>query len=247
MLDIWYSLSSPSLQTCLSEEEQLRQARFVFAKHRASFAQAHTLKRLVLSFYEPTIQPSEWQFEKGPHGKPAVKQPYPYRFNLSHSESSIAIAIAKTEIGVDIELCRPLPHLESLVETVFHPLEQRWLWRQASIERSFFRLWTIKEAVLKATGAGLSQAPNQFLCEGLEGEPMVTASLAGTTWCCISRQVGDYALSFAVPVESCLADVRHLQVGVALPPPSPLNSPLPAVSELLRCVDIVDQGFRGSQ
>lgn len=97
----------------------------------------------------------------------------------------------------------------------------------------------MKEALLKATGVGFSQAPDQFFCEGLEGESSVTASVAGVKWRCLSRQVGDYALSFAVPFDSCLENVRYLQAGAAPYSLPPLSSPSPAVNELLRYVDVV--------
>jgi len=62
------------------------------------------------------------------------------------------------QIGVDIELVRPRPELVDLVTTFFAPAEQAAL--EQSLEaarcRNFYRLWTRKEAVLKASGQGIT-------------------------------------------------------------------------------------------
>jgi 4'-phosphopantetheinyl transferase len=237
MLDVWYSISPPPLSPCLNIEERRRRDRFLFDKHRHAFTQAHTLKRLVLTSYEPGMAPQAWRFENRAGGKPVIVQPTRYQFNLSHSESSVAVAIARTEVGVDIELCRPLPRLAALAESVFHPGEQRWLWRQSCLETSFFRLWTLKEALLKAAGTGFSYHPARFCCDALDGGA-ATAWVAGARWRCLSRYVGDFALSVAIPYDAPASDLRHVCVeSTPQPAPAPgLASPV--VDELLQYVRV---------
>lgn len=240
MLDVWYSISPPSLSPCLDTEEQRRRDRFLFDKDRHAFTKAHTLKRLVLSYYEPDLPPNGWRFEEREWGKPVIVQLVPHQFNLSHSGSSVAVAIAEADVGVDIELCRPMPRIEALAETVFHPGELRWLWRQSSIETSFFRLWTAKEALLKAAGTGFSYPPARFCCEGLDDEDATTAWVAGSRWRCLTRYMGEFALSVAVPYDFPVSDVRHLCVESKPQPGSALGWGLPAVDELLRYVRIIE-------
>ncbi len=240
MLDIWYSTSPLALSPCLNAEEQRRRDRFVCDGDRHAFTQAHTLKRLVLSYYEPELAPRGWRFENRRQGKPAIVQLFPYQFNLSHSGSSVAVAIAEAEVGVDIERCGPMPHMEALAERVLHPDERRWLWRQPSAEAGFFRLWTLKEALLKAAGTGFSYPPSRFCCEGLDGKDATTAWIEDSRWRCLTRYVGDFALSVAVPYDLAVRNVRYLCVESKPQPGSALSPRVPAVNELLRYVRVVE-------
>jgi 4'-phosphopantetheinyl transferase len=103
--------------------------------------------------------------EPGPSGKPRVTGPAASlgaRFNVSHSGDLLAIAVCRDdEVGVDVERLdeRLLPDVEAIARRHFVPDEQRSLAGSLPARRlaEFFRMWTLKEAVLKAVGAGLSQ------------------------------------------------------------------------------------------
>ncbi len=75
-------------------------------------------------------------------------------FNLSHSNDFVMLAISDTPVGCDIERL----HKAILSHHVFHPKE---LARLHSLpegdtrNREFLRLWTAKEAFLKAIGTGI--------------------------------------------------------------------------------------------
>ena len=73
-------------------------------------------------------------------------------FNLSHSGDWVVLALDDGEVGVDIEGLSP-GNL-SVARRVLTPGELRWM-EEAPLER-FHTLWTVKEAVIKATGRGLS-------------------------------------------------------------------------------------------
>jgi 4'-phosphopantetheinyl transferase superfamily protein len=240
MLDVWYSISPPPLSPCLDPAEQRRRDRFLFDRGRHAFTNAHTLKRLVLSCYQPGLPPGGWRFASSERGKPAIVQPVPYRFNLSHSGPSVAVAVADADVGVDIERCRPMPRMGAVAETVFHPAERRWLWRQSSIETHFFRLWTMKEALLKAAGTGFSYPAARFCCEGLDNENVTTAWVAGFRWRCFTRYVGVFALSVAVPYDFPDSGARYFSI--ELEPQAGLVPDLAqrAVGKLLRYVRMVE-------
>ncbi len=81
-------------------------------------------------------------------------------FNLSHSGDLLAIALSpQAEVGVDVELVNEglSAELEAIAARHFCPAEQRALaHRDPAVRlREFFRMWTLKEAALKAIGAGL--------------------------------------------------------------------------------------------
>jgi 4'-phosphopantetheinyl transferase len=106
-------------------------------------------------------------FGAGPFGKPFLHAPAACVFNLSHSDDVAVIAVAPgasagTEIGVDVEVLRPMRDAIALAERNFTPAEQRAL-RAAPPELrdlAFMRGWTRKEACLKAIGSGLSIPPD---------------------------------------------------------------------------------------
>ncbi len=98
------------------------------------------------------------------HGKPALAPALALSglsFNLSHSGSWLAIAVARgVPLGVDIEVERALPRAADLARRYYQPDEAAWLAGLDEPERSlaFLRQWTGREALAKATGAGLARA-----------------------------------------------------------------------------------------
>jgi 4'-phosphopantetheinyl transferase len=76
----------------------------------------------------------------------------------------MAIALSEEgEVGVDVERVRELPDLEALAKRCFSAGEWDRFRQLGSEERGrwFFRLWTRKEAVLKAMGTGLLVEPSR--------------------------------------------------------------------------------------
>ena len=93
-------------------------------------------------------------FKYNEHGKPFIEgAPY---FSISHCKDGIAVAINDTPIGIDIESIRSVN--EDLIERVMSEKEKSQITNhQSSIEsaRAFTRLWTQKEAIVKAQGTGI--------------------------------------------------------------------------------------------
>jgi 4'-phosphopantetheinyl transferase len=83
-------------------------------------------------------------------------------FNVSHSNGVLAIAVGPDApaVGVDVEgpAAGLKPDVESIARSHFSPAERAEVLEAAPKERMrvFMRVWTLKEAVLKTTGAGLS-------------------------------------------------------------------------------------------
>lgn len=86
--------------------------------------------------------------------------PAEVEFSVSHSRRHGLIAVAgQGRVGVDVEEPVPLRGLELLVDSVLTPVERDGLSSAANPAgrtRDFLRLWTIKEALVKALGTGLS-------------------------------------------------------------------------------------------
>jgi len=80
------------------------------------------------------------------HGKPYLEEgPF---FSISHCKEGIAVAIDDQPIGIDIEGIRKAD--KDLIERVMNEEE-----RVGIDDRKFTRLWTQKEAIVKAQGVGI--------------------------------------------------------------------------------------------
>ncbi|GII88181.1 4'-phosphopantetheinyl transferase [Sphaerisporangium siamense] len=115
------------------------------------------------------VAPEEVPVERGcdgcgkPHGRPRILSPDPLHVSVSHSGERVAVALTATgPVGVDVEVVPDAP-LRELVRCALSPAESAALETLPEEERhaAFARLWTRKEAVLKATGHGLRIAPNK--------------------------------------------------------------------------------------
>jgi 4'-phosphopantetheinyl transferase len=144
----------------LSEEERERAGRFRHALARYEFIVARGLLRVLLGECLD-IEPRQVQFAQTARGKPrlAGPDPPPVCFNVSHSHGMALLAVSRRcEVGVDLERVRPFSDEMGLAERFFTPREAAALRALDSPGRleTFFRLWTRKEAYLKAHGLGLS-------------------------------------------------------------------------------------------
>lgn len=95
-----------------------------------------------------------------PSGKPAFICPQLPRFNISHSGDFIFVAVVnEDEVGCDIELVRERRGCLNIAQQVFSDPEYVWLLAQPLARQSaaFWRLWTVREAVLKQRGASVWQ------------------------------------------------------------------------------------------
>ena len=96
------------------------------------------------------------------HGKPFALVngiPAPVSFNVSHSGVHGLIAVAPAgRIGVDVEVRRSRPDLVGTVRSIMSPRETRALAGSANAETDYqlYRVWTLKEALAKASGLGFS-------------------------------------------------------------------------------------------
>jgi 4'-phosphopantetheinyl transferase len=152
----------------LNESERARAARFVFPRNRVEYVAAHVLARRALA--AATGYPAaEFHFEAGVHGKPVARigdTAAGTHFNLSHSRGMVAVAVAPFEHGLDVEPLDRSVNL-SIAGRYFCPEEIAWLGGlpQERQGEGFLRLWTLKEAFIKATGLGLSQELDSFWFE----------------------------------------------------------------------------------
>jgi 4'-phosphopantetheinyl transferase len=116
------------------------------------------------------------RFTYGKYGKPAVVATAgdTLECNVTHCEGAALIAVTRDRpVGIDLEQVRPRESLADLVANVFSADEQavfRGLPAGQQLE-AFYRCWTRKEAFMKATGQGMSLAPERIHVTLAPGEP----------------------------------------------------------------------------
>ncbi|WP_457334746.1 4'-phosphopantetheinyl transferase family protein [Rhizobacter sp. P5_C2] len=149
----------------LSADEIARGARFAFEGLRRRHLASHVALRAILA-QQTGLPAAALVFGTGPFGKPFLQAPAACVFNMSHSDDVAVIAVAPdapagTEIGVDVEVLRPMRDAIALAERNFTAAEQHELLATPTDQRdlAFMRGWTRKEACLKAIGSGLSIPP----------------------------------------------------------------------------------------
>jgi 4'-phosphopantetheinyl transferase len=101
-----------------------------------------------------------------PHGK--VSGPGRLEISVSHSGDRVIVAsCADYPVGVDVEQADPAVDHRGVAALVATDEEQAALNAgQMSLARAFTRLWTRKEAVLKALGEGLRTPMRDFTVSG---------------------------------------------------------------------------------
>ncbi len=148
------------LKQFLAADELQRARRLLDPLKAERFISARGQLRQVLSRYLPVV-PADLRFSYGSNGKPSLEQGpiQTLSFNLSHSGSWALLALATDcEIGVDLEEIDSSLTFEAIARQFFSPAENTWLSRFSPPRRrrAFYRLWTKKEAWLKALGWGFA-------------------------------------------------------------------------------------------
>lgn len=150
----------------LAPGETQRLNRLVTQPLKVEFLMTRALCRETLSRYSAVLS-HEWQFEFNAYGKPAISKPVlatPLQFNLSNSCSVVACVVAvDAEVGIDVESWTRHDGALPIAPRIFSPSELAML--SACPEplraRSFYELWTLKEAYVKARGMGMSMPLDQ--------------------------------------------------------------------------------------
>ncbi len=113
--------------------------------------------RLILGRYL-TTDPFSLRFKRNRWGKPALLN-HNLHFNISHSDKWLLIAVSHDQrVGIDLEQYVLAFDYRSMVDMYFHPAEKEVLMSTYSwAQKSFFKLWTRKEALAKVIGLGLHE------------------------------------------------------------------------------------------
>lgn len=163
-IDVWFfdidRAPSEAEARVLSAEERARAARFVRQDLGQRFTVGRGRLRAILSGYLD-IPAEQIVLDEAGNRKPIVVNPgaKPIDFSMAHSEGAGMLAVAMgRSVGADIEVPSRLRDVDQLVCHVLDEEEFEAFRALSPTEREeqFYVAWTRKEAVLKASGHGLS-------------------------------------------------------------------------------------------
>jgi len=172
-ISIWHGKLSATEDACrrywplLDAAEQIRAGQYTNALPRHRYVEARGLLRWVLARYLNQL-PATINIQTAEHGKPYLADCPEWTFNLSHTGDTLVIAVAQAcRVGIDIELCKPRDSLPRLVTKCFSDSEAAY-WHtldDGDKTAAFYRIWTAKEAFVKATGRGIALGLNQCVTD----------------------------------------------------------------------------------
>ena len=139
----------------MSNDEHERAQKFLRGKNE--YIASRWLLRKVLGLYQHEL-PQAVAFKRSEKGKPYIPGSS-LQFNLSHSGHWAVLAVARDmQIGIDVEQGKHSRDLAGIAANYYHPDEVTQLQQRQGEEqtRYFYQLWTLKEALLKAMGVGIS-------------------------------------------------------------------------------------------
>ena len=93
------------------------------------------------------------EFVYNEFGKPSFSN-LPIHFSLSHCKDAIACAVSNHNIGIDVESI--VPYNPDVARRVCTAAELEMLEQSENKDTDFIKLWTIKEAISKYEGMGVS-------------------------------------------------------------------------------------------
>ena len=183
--DVWWAhpaAVTPGLLNLLDDVEQTRFEGYRREVDKQRFLTGRALIRGVVAA-ELGIAPKDVVIDAScfdcgkPHGKPKVAG---LEVSISHSGGWVALALTDaTPIGVDVEEVRDA-EVDGLAGIAFSPAELTAFEKvpPARKKEAFFTYWSRKEAVVKATGKGMSVAMSKLTLSAHDEPPRVVASTA---------------------------------------------------------------------
>lgn len=117
------------------------------------------------------VEEADIRLTRARSGRLQLASPDGWHISLSHASGLAAVIVAAAPCGVDIERPR-LVDVKRIAERYFSAQEQSWLQQHPDTRQAdFFRLWTLKEAGVKALGAGLANHLDRLAFDLSGGTP----------------------------------------------------------------------------
>jgi len=154
-----------NLSSVISPQERHTASTFRNSVDTRKYILRHGILRIILGNYTHN-DPDLISLLNGKNGKPELDPEGGYTdvsFNLSYTSEMILIGFTrKHRIGVDIVKMDPSYQFHEIAEYILTPAEKSFMLGVEPAQRYqvFFRIWALKEAILKATGGTLMMMKN---------------------------------------------------------------------------------------
>ncbi len=150
-----------SITSLLSAAEQARAQRYHRPIDQLRFVAGRGLLRTVVGQY--TRQPAnQIVIDIGPTQKPALRHTPDLHVNLAHAGGWIMLAVSDKPVGIDVEAIDYTFDYQLITESSFSQIEQQAIQKAVDPRRAFYESWTRKEALVKATGTGITDNFDQI-------------------------------------------------------------------------------------
>jgi 4'-phosphopantetheinyl transferase len=169
---------SNELISYLDAEELEKSRRYHFDKDSKRYTISRAFLKLLLA---PVIdvEARDISIIAGPNKKPVIRDaPNPVSFNISHSGDWLLMAMSSHDIGVDIEKIDRELHYQDIMDQSFSEKEKEFVLRSSDPQQNFFRLWTRKEAISKASSKGITDDYRRTIC--IDGENRMSSEVIGS-------------------------------------------------------------------
>lgn len=179
----------------LSTQEQADMQGLQHAPRRRSFLLSRLLLRQLLRTQLGTDAPV---FQRAGNGRLMLVRP-DWHISLSHGAGAVAAILCPAACGIDIEAPRAVA-LEKIAARYFSDAENAALQACVPALRPalFFRLWTLKEASVKALGLGLAGNMHKLAFDLSQPSPHQHEPAPGPTLQLWQQQYGTHFLAAAV-------------------------------------------------
>ena len=142
------------LEIPVSEEEQKRGESMSSTAARQGILAGRRLVRNILSHWL-SVDPVKLQIRLSSEGRPyLVGDSNPF-FSITHSGDLVMVAFSEEEIGADLEIERQLDSVA--LASRFFSDQEALLIKDKNDTETFFKLWTCREAAIKADGRGMGK------------------------------------------------------------------------------------------
>lgn len=136
----------------LPAERREKALRFRFDDDRKLFVISYLILKAALRDEYGVTGTLEFEYEE--KGKPYISGHSDIHFNISHCKNGVAVAVADAPVGIDIECIERIDL--KVAPRVCNEEEYKMIMNSKDPKLEFCKLWTIKEAIVKQSGLGIS-------------------------------------------------------------------------------------------
>jgi 4'-phosphopantetheinyl transferase len=156
------------ISSILSKDELSHVNNFKHKKDKISFLSRRYALRKILSLYLDA-DPKKISFNVNENQKPFIEVSInngKFSFNLSHSDSLAVLAVCRdNNVGVDVEKINAFVSIDGFEKLFFSDKEILSVNVDGRFKvNEFYKVWTRKEALLKAVGVGLNYNDLRAVC-----------------------------------------------------------------------------------